>query len=620
MALLIGFATLFFFFQLNMPMTAAERQRRYRERLAQDPEKRELYLAKERKRWKDRRDEGKVKSVKEMSDREVRRVRKYWRTAKRLQKNRQQQEKPLTPPNSPPEASCSTRKSLREKNRRKMTKKVQVLTHQLREEQKRSQKYKQRWLRLTNHIYSPKKKTNDFLATATSREVRCKLVFHNVLLKHLRSKYQSMSEEEKKRSFKQLFSGQLVRKYKLKKYLVKEIGLPKKIENAMTSARRSKYRSKSHRFAIKVEKFLTRDDNSRSTAGRKETKTLAKVKKQKRLLTDSLKNLHEKFLSENVDSKMSYALFCRLRPFWVVQPRESDRQTCLCRVHENFAFAIQKLHSLKVLNCTCDTLIEDITCNTASKECMYNICDSCKDYKFVLDDLDPDKAISWKKWETKKEEREVRGNMKTVAFTVKQTVEGSLRVLAEEATIMLPRYKKHIFNIKNQYRHVSLLRRNMNSNECMIHIDFSENYAAKLANEIQSMHFGASKRQISLHTGMYYVGSGGKPVGFCSVSDSLVHSPAGIWAHLKPVLDLVQKENELSTIHFVSDGPTTQYKQKGNFGLFITTMKERGMQSATWNFCEAGHGKGAPDGIGGAVKVNDHFNLQLISYSFSFFS
>jgi len=55
-------------------------------------------------------------------------------------------------------------------------------------------------------------------------------------------------------------------------------------------------------------------------------------------------------------------------------------------------------------------------------------------------------------------------------------------------------------------------------------------------------------------------------------------------------------------IHFFSDGPCTQYKQKGNFFLFSTELAKRGIKAGTWNFFEASHGKGAPDGVGAALK------------------
>lgn len=80
--------------------------------------------------------------------------------------------------------------------------------------------------------------------------------------------------------------------------------------------------------------------------------------------------------------------------------------------------------------------------------------------------------------------------------------------------------------------------------------------------KVISMHFGASKHQITLHTGVHYVGRQGKANPFCTVSDSMNHSPPAIWAHLKPVLDFIQSEHKIGIMHFASDGPTSQYRQR----------------------------------------------------------
>ncbi len=93
------------------------------------------------------------------------------------------------------------------------------------------------------------------------------------------------------------------------------------------------------------------------------------------------------------------------------------------------------------------------------------------------------------------------------------------------------------------------------------------------------------------------------PVSFCTVSPSRNKGPPAIWKHLSPVLDYIQSTHpEVSTIHFYSDGPCTQYKQQGNLFLFCTELFRRGFTAGTWNFFEASHGKGAPDGVGGALK------------------
>ncbi len=57
---------------------------------------------------------------------------------------------------------------------------------------------------------------------------------------------------------------------------------------------------------------------------------------------------------------------------------------------------------------------------------------------------------------------------------------------------------------------------------------------------------------------------------------------------------------------FFSDGPSTQYRQKGNFYLFCTKLQQYEFQTGTWNFLEASHGKGAPDGKRTADRLVSH--------------
>lgn len=76
-----------------------------------------------------------------------------------------------------------------------------------------------------------------------------------------------------------------------------------------------------------------------------------------------------------------------------------------------------------------------------------------------------------------------------------------------------------------------------------------------------------------------------------------------IWAHLDPILEMVKSQNpDVQNLHFFSDGPATQYKQKGNFYMICSEPQQKGFQKTTWNFFEASHRKGAPDGVGGALK------------------
>lgn len=62
------------------------------------------------------------------------------------------------------------------------------------------------------------------------------------------------------------------------------------------------------------------------------------------------------------------------------------------------------------------------------------------------------------------------------------------------------------------------------------------------------------------------------------------------------------KTPEVKTIHFYSDGPSPQYRQKKNIYLLTLFGLKLHLDFTTRSFFESGHGKGAADAIGGAVK------------------
>ena len=87
-----------------MPLSAAERQRLRRQRIRENPELHDAIKQKERQRWHKRNQEGKVRTVDELSEREKRSRRKKWRLAQTRCRRRNQEMNdiiPLTPPTSP---------------------------------------------------------------------------------------------------------------------------------------------------------------------------------------------------------------------------------------------------------------------------------------------------------------------------------------------------------------------------------------------------------------------------------------------------------------------------------------------------------------------------------------
>ncbi|XP_069359247.1 uncharacterized protein [Maniola hyperantus] len=233
----------------------------------------------------------------------------------------------------------------------------------------------------------------------------------------------------------------------------------------------------------------------------------------------------------------------------------------------------------------------------------------------VLIDIRPEKKKEVKKqlmfsetWITEKKPYTVRnGVQKLKIVSVKNKCEDYPRNVINKLESTLISFFKHNLNITVQYEVIKHLKQNLNANEILLHIDFSENYCLKYNQEIQSFHFGGSREQVSLHTGIiYYKDSEAgtfKTKSFCTMSKCLKHDARSIWAHLCPILKLSQTLVPFNTVHFLSDSPSSQYRNKNIFYM-ITKLKELNPNiiKVTWNYQEAGHGKGAPDGIGAVVK------------------
>lgn len=60
----------------------------------------------------------------------------------------------------------------------------------------------------------------------------------------------------------------------------------------------------------------------------------------------------------------------------------------------------------------------------------------------------------------------------------------------------------------------------------------------------------------------------------------------------------------MEVVHFISDGPSSQYKNQFNFIGMAEKLPDKfpDLKCFVWNFSVAGHGKGAADGVGGVLK------------------
>jgi hypothetical protein len=97
---------------------------------------------------------------------------------------------------------------------------------------------------------------------------------------------------------------------------------------------------------------------------------------------------------------------------------------------------------------------------------------------------------------------------------------------------------------------------------------------------------------------------GREPQSFVSLSDDKNKKSDAIAAHLRPVLEhFVAVSNEtIERVTVVSDSPTSQYRNRMTLYLIDRLLRKQNILRWQWLYSEAGHGKGAADGVGAALK------------------
>lgn len=460
---------------------------------------------------------------------------------------------------------------------------------------------------------TPRKAIDELLKRSDNNKavIKKKLLFGEVLKRQVAENMKKVKSKKVKNQIVSLVSGQLVSKYKLltdirsmtlsKIKRIKGYHGKKIIEEVIKKA------------MIAVRDFLEEDRNSRLCPGKKDTITRHKKKKQKRYLNETMKNLHKAFIKTNSEYKtMSYATFCRLRPFWIVKPLVTNRDTCLCKVHENIQLIVNKLKVLKLISENSpNEIVKNMCCSDYLPErCLERTCILCKNKTvlFTNESHDLNENITYFQWVIKRVPVILKSGEKIVQKTVKEEIKRSKKDLISALENSLNKYMCHIANIHHQYNVLDAIKKSLPVGSGFLHMDFSENYKCKYASEIQSAHFGGAKAQITIHTSVFYFRDSNsnelKHIPFATMSENCRHDAVAVAAHLVPVFSEIKKLiPNLDCIHFLSDGVGTQYKNKLLFQLFGSFMVSKLMpKNMMWHYSESGHGKGAPDGVGGLLK------------------
>lgn len=416
-------------------------------------------------------------------------------------------------------------------------------------------------------------------------KLRRPILFANVLVSEINESRKN-TPKGKLKALHRTLSGKLVKKYKCVKLLSKRTGLGRRqlsktvtIHQQLNNGRRS---SKVQTYKNSVIEFMKREDNSRTQPGKNDSKSVKRGQKvQVQILTDYLHNLYQKYRSENPDINISFATFCRCRPKYIYKTAFISRLSCLCTKHQNATLTVKVLRKYGI---EVPTNPEKVAKSTPTVEVMNN----------VLPDNLP--LGQWTRVEI-----EERGRKKNVTRIVETVM--SKEKFIKHVNSQMSDFDEHVERVSTQYTQIRTLKQTLPAHEMVVQLDFAENFSCRSHEEVQSAYFNMTS--VTLHpTVVYWKNENGDLThkSFVTVSDEMSHKSSTVLAFLDDLIPELKKiDDQLTVIHYWSDSPSSQYRNKFMFDAVANHEVLYGCR-ARWNYFESGHGKGPCDGLGGTCK------------------
>lgn len=290
--------------------------------------------------------------------------------------------------------------------------------------------------------------------------------------------------------------------------------------------------------------------------------------------------------------------FFEFRPQWCVLAGDPGTvNQCLCIVHENPRLMLEALD----LSLTCEELMAKLVCSLDNVSCCMFIsdpkqkCKSCpKDddalYDYFMENI-LDEQVSYPEWVSTE-------GVTQIVTTTQHVIDFIPKMIG-----VLKKLVTHRFINKSQNEYFKEIKNDLRNKDCILLLDFAENYSSVTQNEVQAAHF--SKKQHTLHPFVvYYRGEDVKVThkSYCVLTEYLKHDAESVHTFIRELIpQLKELIPGLEKMHIFSDGGPAHYKNKYNFANLSFFLREYDFQ-VEWNFWAPGHGKNACDGIGGSTK------------------
>ncbi|KAK3104833.1 hypothetical protein FSP39_011252 [Pinctada imbricata] len=364
----------------------------------------------------------------------------------------------------------------------------------------------------------------------------------------------------------------ILKKYKCLTSLSRSVGVTRRKMRLLSVKRKQSNIRK--RLNNVVTTFLEREDNSVVLPGKKDVS--GKQKAQKRILSDYMHNLHKKFELENPSVRISRSSFSKMRSSNMMLACFSSRKTCLCSIHQNMALKLKSIQSKVHVSQNPDVMVQQYPTEESLTDALQE---------------GLTEKVKFRKWKKLNDGEKYR--WKEVEEEVKK--EEFIDLMKKEVKV----FREHVNRVKTQYCEIRKLREKLPEGEVLLWMDFAENYTCSSLEEVQSAYWNAS--MVSLHTMVVYFPNGDVK-SVVGVSDVLSHNATAVITILHKIIPQIKNDYpQLRKIHYLTDSPTSQYRNKTIFQFILEHGDEFGV-TAQWNFLESGHGKGPCDGLGASVK------------------
>jgi hypothetical protein len=341
------------------------------------------------------------------------------------------------------------------------------------------------------------------------------------------------------------------------------LGLPDKRKGSKTL---------SEEIKVKISDFYQDDEVSRICPGKKDYKSTravdgTKSHQQKRLLLGNLKELYQKWKTDNALSKVGFSVFATLRPKWcILAGAYGTHSVCVCTHHQNPKLMVAALN----VKINYIDLMEKAVCSLDSETCMMGRCKNCpgkESLMIFLNSLEVCQVleeIEYRQWVS---------TDKTTLNTFKEQTTDFIENLADKITTLI----RHHYTAKAQSSYLKSLKKNLNvKTECILLGDFAENYSFIVQDAAQGFHWENSQATLHPFVAYYRVSDENstlKHISMCVISDSGRHSTAAVFefqkhvlSHLRTVLPRVHK------VHYFSDGCAVNIKI-GTISLISATIR-----------------------------------------------